>query len=63
MPFRAIPQDNSYAFLRGINTSDIFWQRSTAAKGTGLFLEPNGDACTDNTVAPKAAQTNPANAE
>lgn len=25
MPFRAIPQDPSYAFLRGINTSDVFW--------------------------------------
>lgn len=31
LPLRAIPQDISYAFLRGINSFDIFWQDSTAA--------------------------------
>lgn len=57
MPFRAVPQDTSYAFLRGINKSDIFWQRATAAKGTGIFLEANANACTDATVAGKATSS------
>ena len=53
MPFRAVPQDTSYAFLRGINKSDIFWQRASAVKGEGIFLEANAAACTDATVAGK----------
>ena len=57
MPFRAVPQDTSYAFLRGINKSDIFWQRASAAKGTGIFLEAATTACTDATVAGLATPT------
>ena len=50
MPFRAISQDTSYAFLRGLNRSNIFFQNSAAAKGKGWFLEPNADTCTDPAV-------------
>jgi len=59
MPFRAVPQDTSYAFLRGINKSDIFWQRASAAKGTGIFLEANDatNACTDATLKGSATST------
>jgi len=59
MPFRAVPQDTSYAFLRGINKSDIFWQRASAAKGTGIFLEANDatSTCTDATVKGSASSS------
>jgi hypothetical protein len=59
MPFRAVPQDTSYAFLRGINKSDIFWQRASAAKGTGIFLEANDatNACTDANLKGSATST------
>jgi hypothetical protein len=50
MPFRAVPQDTSYAFLRGINKSDIFWQRASAAKGTGHYLQAMSATCGDNFV-------------
>ena len=66
MPFRAVPQDTSYAFLRGINKSDIFWQRASAAKGDGIFLEANlstgvaATVCADATVAGKTASTSDA---
>lgn len=58
MPFRAVPQDTSYAFLRGVNTSDVFWQDQTAAKDSGFWLEPTAATCTDNTVKLSASKTN-----
>ena len=57
LPFRAVPNDPSYAFLRGINASDIFWQDQTQAKGTGHYLEPKSATCTDNTVKLSATKT------
>lgn len=63
MPLRNIPQENTYAFLRGINASDIFHQNSAAAAGTGHFFERNAKtACTDSTTSfsATAATTNTA---
>lgn len=58
MPFRAISQDTSYAFLRGLNRSNIFFQNPTAAAGTGFWLEPNADTCTDGALKLVAAASN-----
>jgi hypothetical protein len=56
LPFRSIPQDISYAFYRGINASNIFWQNPASAYQSGLFLEVNSNTCTD-----VAVKLNPAN--
>jgi hypothetical protein len=40
LPFRSIPQDLNYAFYRGINASNVFFQQPDKPLGTGLFLEP-----------------------
>ena len=59
MPFRAVPQDTSYAFLRGVNTSDVFWQNPSSAKGTGLWFEPTSSSdCAVNTLKLSAVRSN-----
>lgn len=57
MPFRAIPSDKSYFVQRGINSSDIFAQNKTAARGTGRWLEPSAATCTDYAVTARDAKT------
>lgn len=59
LPFRSIPQDPSYAFLRGINASAMFWQDPAAAAGVGKWVEPTdlGGACSDLTISAKSSKT------
>jgi hypothetical protein len=67
LPFRSVPQEYSYPFLRGINASFIFWQDPSAAEGTGKYLEPSSlantpDCSTVTTLAQgSATRTNDAN--
>ena len=40
LPFRSITQDLSYAFLRGINSSAVFFQDPLKSAGNGACLTP-----------------------